>query len=474
MSETQMTSPTLIPEDQGSRGKRESSPGAIPEAIQLEPRSVECMELLERVVNSRELKRASRLRDLLKYVGKEAQNFPSHSIREQEIGAAVFGRTADYDTSLDNIVRVNVSELRKRLVHFFAEEGADERIVLEIPRGGYLPVFYRRPSAIEEKLPSQQTPPPPVSEGVLLATTTDIVVNGPGGAQVAPQSHSAALVVVLIVTVLTCGFLIWQNHRLAVQLQPWKADSLKGSFWSDFFSSGDQVDIVTADTSLGLTEDILGQTISLDDYLDYKYKSLADQPDLPPGTKTALKHILERNNGSIGDFQAAKRFMDLDAHSSSLKLASARSYTAESIKTDNVILIGGRISNPWVDLYRDRMNFIMEYEPRTQRTYIVNRKPQSGEKPIYETEHQDPNQSYSVVSFLPNLEDHRYVLIISGMDSQATRAAGEFITSAEGLAEVRQKLPTGHFPYFELVLSSSRRVGTTLRSEIVAYRVRER
>jgi hypothetical protein len=268
--------------------------------------------------------------------------------------------------------------------------------------------------------------------------------------------------------------LVWQNHRLAVQLQPWKADSLKGSFWSDFFSSGDQVDIVTADTSFALTEDILGRSISLDDYLDYKYKSLADQPDLPSGTRSALKHILERNNGSIGDFQAAKRFMDLDAHSSALRLASARSYTAESIKSDNVILIGGRESNPWVDLYRERMNFLMEYEPSTQRSYVLNRNPKPGEKAVYETLHQDPNQSYSVVSFLPNLEERRYVLILSGMDSQATRAAGEFITSAEGLAAVRQKLPTGHFPYFELVLSSSRRVGTTLRTEIVAYRVHER
>jgi hypothetical protein len=444
---------------------------AVCESVVLDPGSVECRELLERVVNSRELKRALRLRDLLEYIGKQAQNFPSQSIREQEIGAAVFGRAADYDTSLDNIVRVNVSELRKRLIHFFAEEGADERIIIEIPRGGYLPIFYRRGVAAEGKLPEPQPPPPPVS--FLPPEGADPAMDRGGGAQAPLRSHARALVAALILAGATCCFLVWQNHRLAVQLQPWKADSLKGSFWADFFASGDQVDIVTADTSLGLTEDILGQTISLDDYLDYKYKSLADQPGLPPGTKTALKHILERNNGSIGDFQAAKRFMDLDAHSSVMRLASARSYTAESIKSDNVILIGGRISNPWVDLYRDRMNFIMEYEPSSQRTYVFNRNPRPGEKAIYE-KLQDPNQSYSVVSFLPNLEDHHYVLILSGMDSQATRAAGEFITSAEGLDEIRRKLPTGHFPYFEVVLSSSRLVGTTLRSEIVGYRVHER
>jgi hypothetical protein len=108
----------------------------IQETSSLDARSVECSDLLERVVNSRELKRALRLRELLLYIGKQAQDSPSHVIREQEIGAAVFGRPDEYDTSLDNIVRVNVSELRKRLAHFFQEEGANESIIIEIPRGG--------------------------------------------------------------------------------------------------------------------------------------------------------------------------------------------------------------------------------------------------------------------------------------------------------------------------------------------------
>jgi hypothetical protein len=443
-----------------------------PEIALLDAASIECKQLLERVINSRELKRASRLRELLLYIGRQAQNFPSHIIREQEIGAAVFGRSEDYDTSLDNIVRVNVSELRKRLVHYFAEEGAGETIVIEIPRGGYLPVFYSRSTAIEEGPLEPLPPPPPVSETLSASAAVDPPVNTVATSS-RTQVYLAPLVAALVLAVLASGLLLWENHRLAVQLKPWKADSLKDSLWNDFFSSRDEVDIVTADTSYALAEDILGQTISLDDYLDYKYMSLADQPGLPPGTKSALKHVLERNNGSIGDFQAAKRFMDLDAHSPSLKLASARSYTAESIKTNNVILIGGRESNPWVDLYRDRMNFFMEYEPSTQRSIVTNRNPQPGEKAVYETP-QDPNRSYSVVSFLPNLEDQRYVLIVSGMDSQATRAAGEFITSAEGVSEIRRKMPTGHFPYFELVLSSSRRVGTTLRTEIVASRMHQR
>jgi hypothetical protein len=435
------------------------------EATPLDAGSAECVALLERVINSRELKRALRLRELLEYIGKQSQHSRAHTIREQEIGAAVFGRPEDYDTSLDNIVRVNVSELRKRLAHYFQDEGAAEPIMIEIPRGGYLPVFLTRLVGREDVVAM----PAPIREGEAV-----VAAPVPSSAAVpTPKKHRAALLCIAIAALLACGLLIWQNHRLAVELQPWKSDPLVASFWSNFFASNDEVDIVTADTSFAMAEDLLGQTISLDDYLDYKYKDLPDQSGLSPDRKQALKVILGRNNGSIGDFQTAKRFMDLDAHSPALKLASARSYTPEGIKANNVILIGGRQSNPWVDLYKDRMNFFMEYEPGIERSYVVNRNPLAGEKPIYEVG-QEKNRSYSVAAFLPNLSDRSYVLILSGTDSQATRAAGEFVTSPEGLAQIRQKMPTGRFPFFELVLSSSRLSGTTLRTEIVASRLHER
>jgi hypothetical protein len=118
-----------------------------PEHLSRDASEAECQALLERVINSRELKRAQRLRELLAYLGRRALKPRAQAVREQEIGAAMFGRQEDYDTSLDNIVRVTVSELRKRLAHYFQTEGADEPIVMEIPRGAYVPVFFDRPGS---------------------------------------------------------------------------------------------------------------------------------------------------------------------------------------------------------------------------------------------------------------------------------------------------------------------------------------
>jgi hypothetical protein len=434
----------------------------------------ECRALLDRVVNSRELKRALRLRELLWFVGKRSLKRHPGILREQEIGAAVFGRPEEYDTNLDNIVRVNVSELRKRLAHYFVDEGADEPMVIEIPRGGYLPVFL--PRAVATEVPIQEpiaTPEVPRGQEVPAVAP---VAEGP--AQVAEPVQPAGLGVrvmrwALAVSLGVAAMLGWQNSHLRSQLQPWKSDPVRASFWSAFFASGDDVDIVTADASFALAQDLLGRPIPLDEYLDYRYKRFADDPAVSTDTRRAVSLVLDRNNGSTGDFLAAKRFIDLDGDSPAVKLASARSYTPENIKSNNVILIGGRESNPWVDLYKDRMNFFMEYEQAGQRSYVVNRAPAPGEPSVYEVP-ANRNQGLSVVTFMPNLAEHRYTLIISGNDSQATRAAGEFVCSTEGLAQIRAKMPNGQFPYFELILATSRLVGTTLHTEIVAYRVHAR
>jgi hypothetical protein len=165
--------------------------------------------------------------------------------------------------------------------------------------------------------------------------------------------------------------------------------------------------------------------------------------------------------------------MQLDAHSKNLKLASARAYAPESIKANNVILIGGPESNPWVDLYKDRMNFYVEYDASLHHTLIVNRAPAAGEQSVYEL-FGEPNRGYSIVAFLPNLSDSRYAMIIAGTDSQATLAAGEWVTTSEGLATIRQKAPNGRFPFFEVLLASSKLVGTPLRTEVKAFRIHKR
>jgi len=443
------------------------------ESDQAEISVAERWELIERILNSQEFKRAQRLRDLLQYIGTQAIKSGVTSIHEQEIGEVVFGRSEEYDTSLDNIVRVNVTELRKRLGHYFKAEGTNETLLVEIPRGSYIPVFCRRSPQNTNETPSEQR---------LLDSASSFPSAESEESQAAAKnvkkwdfSGRAFWIATACAVLLGCCvlFLLWQNSKLRVEIRPWQADPVRRAFWGEFLGSNDEVDLVTADTALALAEDILKQPVSLDDYLDYKYKNLPDSPDLTQEGRGTIKMILRRNLGSVGDFQVAERIMQLDAHAANLKLASARAYAPESIKANNVILIGGPESNPWVNLYRDRMDFYVEYDASLHHPSIVNRTPAAGEQPVYEL-FGALDQGYSIVAFLPNLSDNRYALIIEGTDSQATLAAGEWVTSREGLATIRQKAPNGRFPFFEVLLSSSKLVGTPLRTEVKAFRIHQR
>ena len=62
------------------------------------------------------------------------------------------------------------------------------------------------------------------------------------------------------------------------------------------------------------------------------------------------------------------------------------------------------------------------------------------------------------------------MIILAGTDSDATSAAAEFLTSEEQLDKFRKTVKAEHFPYFEVLLKTSRLSGTSLSSEILAYR----
>jgi len=367
-----------------------------------------------------------------------------------------------------------VTELRKRISLYFETEGAQEELQVEIPRGAYIPVFSRRTVPVAAV---------PVAEVVTAETPLSAETAGeadsnehsaPPRSRVFYRVIFASTLAALLLALCGAGWLWQQNIRLRAQVFPWQSDPAMRDFWGTFFESDGEADIVTADTSLALAEDILQRPVSLDDYLDYKYKDLANLPGLTAETRQILNQVLNRNLGSVGDFRVAAEVMALDGRPHSVRLANARAFTPENVKTNNVILIGGQISNPWTGLYQDRLDFYEVYDTARHRPSFINRSPLAGEEGIVQVEGGDSNRGYSIVAFLPNLSPHRYALLIAGSDSQATLAAGEWVTSREGLNWIRQKSPQGPFPFFEVLLSSSRLVGTPLQTEVKAFRIHPR
>ncbi len=422
-----------------------------------------CWKVLEGAAASSQLKRAARLREFLLYVGKKSIKEGSTDIHEQEIGQAVFGRRESYDTSQDNIVRVSATELRRRVDAYFASEGKDETLIFEIPRGSYMPVF---------RLRAAEAP----ASGALQ--TADAAQSA---AASAASSRGANLPLFLvsvaaIVLAVACVVLWRQNRSMHRSLYRWDGQPALSAFWPRFLNSSQDTDIVLADTSFAIVEDMMKQSYPLSDYLNRSYLSQVRSfslctVDNKVVDSIAFESIASRNNGSFGDFQVAERIEALEPRSPTVHVAFAREFTADSVKRDNVILIGSRKSNPWVDLFTDQMNFLVKYDPTLDQSFVENLHPHAGEQPRY-VQPANPYASlgYSVVAYLPNPSRTATALIIEGTNAEATNAAGDFVTSEDPLQGFLKRLPGKKIPYFEVLLKTTRISGTPFHADVIAYR----
>ena len=411
-------------------------------------------KLVERAAASPQLRRAARSREFLFYVAAKSLKDGLSDIHEQEIGHAVFGRDKDYDTSQDNIVRVSATELRKRIDGFFASEGANEPLIFEIPRGSYSPVFRRRP-------PEPELPPAPVEEA------HPPEVSAPRNRQIPLILVSAAAILLAI----CCAFLWKENRSKDKLLHPWEDKPALSAFWLKFLNTPQETDIILADTSFALVEDISKQYFSLSDYVNRGYMRQIQSSNLSPDRIADLDMIAVRNNGSLGDFRVAHRIYALDPVSPRLIMQYANEYTADSLKRNNVILIGSQKSNPWVGLFYSQLAFSVEYDPALDQSSVKNSHPRPGEESLYAVNPRpDATVGYSIIAFLPNPSHTADALIIAGTNSQATDAAGEFITSEASMERLQKMFPARQTPYFEVLLKTNRLSGTPLGAEIVAYR----
>ena len=112
-----------------------------------EPDAAEIWSAVERVLKSRALRGSNRLIELLNFVVSETLRGEATQLKETTIAVSVFKRSPDYDPKLDTIVRSQAWRLRAKLKKYYATEGADDPIVIELPIGHYVPVFHARHEA---------------------------------------------------------------------------------------------------------------------------------------------------------------------------------------------------------------------------------------------------------------------------------------------------------------------------------------
>ena len=125
-------------------------------------------EQVEKIVSDPLFGPGSRISRFLKYIVEETLNGAGDRLKAYAIALSVFDRDHSFDPQRDSIVRVQAKRLRVQLLLYYITTGRTDPVVIEIPKGSYVPKFsYRSISEINDgKASSRNTGINPPTSGV--------------------------------------------------------------------------------------------------------------------------------------------------------------------------------------------------------------------------------------------------------------------------------------------------------------------
>jgi hypothetical protein len=378
-------------------------------------------QLVQRIVSSASFQKSTRLRELLHYVVEQTLLGNAHELTEHHIGSLLFHKPSDYTTLEDSSVRVHVRQLRLKLHEYFDEEGRNEPVILEIPKGSYAPVFRAvhkadsGPAAIES-----------------LATP------------VLAWRHRTMLPWILcgILTVV-CAVLVYGviTHRTASAA---RAPSALPWPFSQIFDAKHQTIIVVADSNYGMARILAGQTGSLDQYLRREFLRSLEVAKVGAADARLSEYISNSTLTSFADVaNVASLYKIAGPLETQLLVRYPRDLRMRDLDHNNCVLIGSPGSNPWVTLLQDKLNF-RESESVVGKSakVFVNKSPLPGEQPQYEGLRWTGTmgEDYATISLLPNGTHDGSVLALQGLQQEGTEAAGQFLADEQNRRQLMSTL----------------------------------
>lgn len=413
---------------------------------------------LEKVLQSRSLHNSESLKAFLRFVVEKSIDNEEAQLKEYTIATDVFGRNSDYDPRIDSVVRVQAGRLRTKLQEYYATEGKSDRIVIDLPKGHYHPVFSY---ACQEPAPSSPPPaapraPAPQAEPPPMQTLPGPPDGHPGVAQPTAAAITrgvrwrpwvfGAITVALVSAVMSLSLSNYELRHRAAETQSFiNADEIKtvwGAFLSDpeppllvlsnpaiyrFVNKSDPA--VLTQRAIQLTPE---QARQMTEAPEFKGQwAGGDGPQLIPslGMYTGMGE-------AIGLYRLADLFRMANK---GIQLKQSRQVSAADLKYRNVILLGSIYVNEWSRRLPTNESFVYTFSAT-----IENRHPLPGEEREYRPQFNEQTGEllvdYALITVKPNVSGENAVMTLAGIYSEGTEAAAEFVTTKNHLAVLDQRL----------------------------------
>ena len=352
------------------------------------------LEQVERILASSVFRNSKRNSSLLRHVVERGLDGRPEDLKERTIGIEVFGRAADYDTNLDHVVRSVAGEVRRRLAQYYMESGREGELRIDIQVGSYVPQF---------RLPVERTHFAAVAVPELPAVApAESIVAGKNP----PWRLLTAIAGILAAIALASIFAI----RLSGPRSSFER------FWNPVFSSANPALLCFGGGQNSPSPD-LNQPISEFEHLPFRRMHTSDALAL-----AGLASLLQSN-------QKPYRI---------LNRAVATSF--RDLQSGPFVLIGG-MNNEWTLRLTSALRFGFEKQPKGAR--VVDR--QNPSNTAWAVDITTPvaqfSRDYAIVSRVRDPRTEQTAVIVAGILSWGTLAAGEFVTNPEHLKKLEAYAP---------------------------------
>jgi hypothetical protein len=400
------------------------------------------------------------------FVVAETLEGRGNEITEHQIGVHVFDRPADYRTLEDNIVRSYARQLRKRLAEHFADQGSSEPVRIDIPVGGYVPVFL----PATEEVNKEETPGSPAAGPSQIQPHALPAHHAEPVAAVQSKASRWALGAVLVVAYSAALIAItWYAARRSPA--PPLPQEPAHVLWAELFNGPENSYIVPSDAGFNLLEDISHRPVLLAEYISGSYQGLP----LSGVDAHSASDLRSQQLTPFVDLQIAAAFAHLtEDDPQRVFIRFPRDLRLDDLKNANAVIIGSVGSNPWAAIAESNANFRIVDRPGMNGAQIINLKPQPGEFATYSSHWNEPaHETFALIDFLPNLSGSGHLLVLEGLDVAGTQAAAEMLLYPSAIDPIlkRATRPDKSLRNFEVLLRSTSIESNATGTQVIASRI---
>ena len=344
---------------------------------------------LDRILSDSLFKNSRRYPKLLQYVVEHTLDNAGPELKERTLGVDVFGRSPDYDTATDPVVRITAAEVRKRLATYYSVPGRENEIRIALPAGSYIPEFrHAAPKDMDQ---------PPVS----VPEPAEVMVKSRVSWRVVAAGAAAAVLL----------FVWWWESRSTV--------SPLDAFWKPVLGKSDSVLI-----SVGQRED------------SDRVGSSANQITL------SQLYYLQSENIAIPDAIALARLGGLlQSKHLRYRIRGADETSLQDFRDNPVVLVGA-FTNEWNLRLNKPLRFSLE---RQNSLYQIRDHQDATHKwsVDYDAPYLTLTEDYALITRVVDPASGRMVMAAGGLGGYGTQAASEFLTEPAYMQKVAASAPRG-------------------------------